>query len=157
MDEYQLVNPDGTDTNWVYPLKGADGDVRWVWPLITYLEPKVEVINPFILHRLVIDVEPVEGEEGAFRLRLSGGRDVSAEPVWEARDYIEAVGTVDHCYHPNEIAADLFSKLVSLRMAEDAGVADDEGEADEWEDIRGAAEKIRPWADENFKPAPAPE
>ena len=148
LTRHQLVNPDGTDTSWVFPLRDeAGGDkVRWVWPLIIVLDPDVQVMHPFNLQQLLIDVDPVEGEENVFRARVTGDGSASARALHEVEAYTAALGTDQNAYHPNEISAHLFAQIVTTRWAQENGLAPGR-DADVPEAKEGKLEAFGDWAD----------
>jgi hypothetical protein len=148
----QLVNPDGIDTNWVFPLKDdnhPNGEPRWIWPLVIFADPDAKSLHQMSMVALELE----QARPGAavapdtFKLKL----DASGEPVHQSLPdvdaYVHAVRTRQNLYHPNEAAADMMARLV---------IADGFGKAAAQDDQQMAP--VRDWARATFgsKDGPKP-
>lgn len=108
-----VVNPDGADTGWVYPLKSENGKVRWIWPLLILNGPggKTEAM-PQDFQLVAINV--VETGKG-FKVQTLADGKPDFHPVAEVPEYARAFPTLDETYHPNEIVADLIASYIAQR------------------------------------------
>ncbi len=106
--ERRVVNPDGPGLGWAFPVPDQ-GQTRWIRPdlLISALD------HP----RMPQDFQPIAVDlvekDGAFALDL----DAKGQPKFESLDglaaYKDAFPGVEENFHPNEIAAVLFSGWVT--------------------------------------------
>jgi hypothetical protein len=141
----QLVNPDGIDTRWVFPVRSdsqPNVKPRWIWPLVIFSDTDATSLRQMTF--IALDLEPTDSnaaEPESFKVKS----DVSDEPVREplagVGAYVRAVRTRHSLYHPNEAAADLMARLV---IAEALG----QGAVTDAKDM----EPVRAWAKETFGP-----
>jgi hypothetical protein len=142
--ERQLLNPDGPDIRWIYPVKDGAGK-RWIWPLVILREPKASMKMPqdFLLVGVAL-----EEADGAFKVAEDPKTHVpKLENLGDMEDLLRRFPNPGELYHPNEIAADWIAEVI-------------------WEDLTGATvdasdpeqavahrrvEKIRAWARENLR------
>ena len=108
MLEQQLINPDGTNIEWIYPVK-AEGKKMWILPVVTWSEGKQLKIMPFDFRMTAITVKQsnnkwkiAEEENGRPQMK-----DLAAY-----NDYINAFPGVNSHYHPNEIIADMIVTMM---------------------------------------------
>lgn len=110
----QLLNPDGLDLHWVYPLRGADG-VRWLWPLVLFAEHKDKDANRY---RMPDDFRQVvvrlEGSPAHFRVAREPSGGPSIQSVHDDLEYSRRFSVTATPYHPNEIAANLFEQVYMI-------------------------------------------
>ena len=105
----QVVNPDGTDCGWVFPIR-ENGSTRWIWPLMAYVERDPAVA--FSIRDIGIIGVDVRQDGEVFRVKTTDrGRPIFRN-LAEERAYIEMLGSADNAYHPNEAAAEAFAAIV---------------------------------------------
>jgi hypothetical protein len=139
----QLVNPDGIDTLWVFPVKDeahADAKPQWICPLVIFPDPETTTLRRMSF--VALELEPSDAEAPApdtFKLKL----DASGEPVHRSLPsvaaYVRSIRTRQNLYHPNEAAADLMARLAIADALDQAGAAD-----------ANELEPVRSWAKETF-------
>jgi len=99
-----VVNPDGADTCWVYPVRTA-GKVQWIWPILILNGPGGSATRmPQDFQLVAVNVE--ETAKGFQAKTLPDGKP-DFHPNAELPAYAGAFPTLDETYHPNEIAADM--------------------------------------------------
>jgi hypothetical protein len=110
LSEHQLLDPDGADQNWVFPIKEGD-KTRWIWPLIVLEDGQAPTGPSFAdARQLAIELEPT-GDD-TFRVKTAAnGRLVSRSLMLEMR-YASHFSPSRNLYHPNEISADLFARVI---------------------------------------------
>jgi hypothetical protein len=115
LTDRQLINPDGTVCDWIFPLT-EDGKQTFVLPLIAFKEP-----NPTDLRHgidmIAVTVEPTK--EGYKAVLGTDGNPV-VRPLREVEAYASGPGSEPNNYHPNEIIADRFAELVMMDDLVDA-------------------------------------
>jgi hypothetical protein len=113
---HQIVNPDGIDAVWAFPL--------YQGPSVSWIQPQV-VLNS----QEPVPAMPGDFDEVAYPLVKSGdsfsyqkGADGEPlhQPLHDVAPYIKAFAPSDEIFHPNEIAASLFSLLVLHDLTHDS-------------------------------------
>jgi len=107
MRAHQLMNPDGTDVTWIYPLR-RNGAVRWILPLVVFAEGAEPKRMPQDMRMIAVTVQ---GGDGRFHV-TAGGDGTGA--LAKVPEYAERFFGISSIYHPNEIAADYASTLFVL-------------------------------------------
>ena len=103
---HQLLDPDGVDTHWVFPLKSG-GQIRWILPLTVLPDAGARLGQ---MRKVAVDVEPAEGD--AFRVKVDPSGMPYMQDLASLSDYTHRFLPAHSVYHPNEIAADLFARMV---------------------------------------------
>jgi hypothetical protein len=139
----QLVNPDGTVCDWVFPLT-ENGQARFVLPLIAFNEP-----NPTSLRgdigTIAVTVEP-DGD--GFKPVLDGNGNPVVRPLNDVPEYLRGTGAERNNYHPNEITADRFAELVVIDdLIDKAQLASD---PDRSAKMEAKLKPTRDWASKAF-------
>ncbi|MDQ2730675.1 MAG: hypothetical protein M3Y56_03365 [Armatimonadota bacterium] len=108
LQDRQVLNPDGTDIRWIYPIVAA-GTTRWIWPLI------ILPGNPNVYSLYAIQAVAVEGvmEGDTFRPTLDPNQKPVLNKLSDVTEYVSAFEPATEIFHPNEIEADLFSWMVT--------------------------------------------
>jgi len=105
----QLVNPDGTVCDWVYPLT-EDGHKTFILPLIAF-----DDANPANLREGIsmigVTMEPA-GD--GFKPMIGADGNPLVRQLNDVPGYRDGPGAEQDNYHPNEITADRFSQLVVI-------------------------------------------
>lgn len=116
-----VVNPDGTDTGWVYPLKQENGKVQWIWPLLILngAEGNTERM-PQDFELVAIHV--AETATG-FKVQTKVDGSPDFQPIANTREYVAAFPTEYETYHPNEIAAEMIASYIAQQSMFPKGVA----------------------------------
>jgi len=107
MQAHQLMNPDGSDVTWIYPLR-RNGAVRWILPLVAFAEGAEPKRMPHDMRMIAVTVQ---GGDGRFRVTAGGD---GTEALAKVPEYAERFIGISSIYHPNEIAADYASTLFVL-------------------------------------------
>lgn len=137
---HHIVNPDGVDVGWVWPVPGTQ---RVIWPLVILAGESPQPAMPDDFRMVGVELE---ADSGGYR--VAGGQDgapqyrqLSEEPAYSAR-----FAGVSSLYHPNEIAADALSELVLWDSLVDHAQAPPAQQAA----IEGRARTLREWARKTF-------
>lgn len=106
--ERRVVNPDGPGLGWAFPVPD-NGHIRWIRPDL--------LIGELDHPRMPQDFQPIAVDliekDGAFALELDAKGQPKFEPLDGVAAYRQAFPGVDENFHPNEIAAVLFSGWVT--------------------------------------------
>jgi hypothetical protein len=110
--QHQIVNPDGVDVNWVFPIK--DGDTtRWIWPLIVFGDVDDANKATFAdMQMVAIDLEAMG--DNSFKAKVGAGGKPVMKELMSVAEYVSVFRPSRNIYHPNEAAADLFAKIVVI-------------------------------------------
>lgn len=109
---HQIVNPDGVDVNWVFPIKEGS-NVRWIWPLIVFGAGDDPAKVTFAdMQMVAIELEPAG--ENSFEAKIGPDGKPVMQDLLAVPDYVSVFKPSRNIYHPNEAAADLFAKVVIL-------------------------------------------
>jgi hypothetical protein len=103
----QLINPDGTVCDWVYPLTGG-GQKSYILPLIAFGKPDPTDMRS-AMGTIAVTVEPV-GD--GFKAVLGADGNPIVHRLDDVEEYRQGPGAERDNYHPNEIMADRFSQLI---------------------------------------------
>jgi hypothetical protein len=110
LTEHQMLDPDATDQNWVFPIPEAKG-TRWIWPLMV-LEDSQGLSGPSFKDARQIAVELESTGDDAFKVKLApNGRLIERGLMNEVR-YVSRLSPSRSPYHPNEASADLFARII---------------------------------------------
>ena len=111
--QHQIVNPDAVDLGWVYPspVQGT----TYLWPRVI-LRPKVRVAKmPQDMQKIVVLLEKDGDGFSILRKERTGApqtRSLTVKTDAGVAAYLARFVDSRHAYHPNEISADLFSRVV---------------------------------------------
>jgi hypothetical protein len=110
--QHQLVNPDGVDVNWVFPIK--DGDTtRWIWPLVVFGDVDDANKATFAdMQMVAIDLEAMG--VNSFKAKVGADGKPVMHELMSLAEYVSVFWPSQNIYHPNEAAADLFAKIVVI-------------------------------------------
>ena len=106
--EKRVVNPDGPDLAWAFPIH-ANGGTRWIRPDLQLGElehPRM----PQDFQMIAVDLDE---KGGAFTLARDAKGNPEVENLSSLKDYESAFADVGEDFHPNEIAAVLLSGWVT--------------------------------------------
>jgi hypothetical protein len=119
---HQLVNPDGLDGYWVFPVRTGE-TTTWIWPTLVLVESwgmrRLLGVPSMSRDMRMIAVELVPGEDG-FSMRL----DANGQPVFRRllsfQEYRKEFPFAVAPYHPAEIAAEGFARIVTSSLVREA-------------------------------------
>ncbi len=111
LEKHHLVNPDGPDCRWVFPI-GTTVDRRYILPLLVFAEG--EGLKRMPQDFRLIAVELV-GSDGRFAPKLDTDGRPAYRNLHEVSEYRKIFPTTGNIYHPNEACASIFT---TLAMAE---------------------------------------
>jgi hypothetical protein len=107
LTDRQLINPDGTVCDWIYPLT-ENGKPSYMLPLIAFDDP-----NPTDLrHGIGMIAVTMEKTPDGFKPAIGTDGNPVVRPLSDVTQYMQGPGSESDNYHPNEIAADRFAELV---------------------------------------------
>ena len=149
LHQRQLENPDGIACDWVMPVAGDDGRPAYVLPLIAFDRPDPPQMIPS-LTMIAVDVEPVAGQPGVFRPVAGGDGTPKVRPLAEVDGYTAVAGAGGNNYHPNEICADAFARLVAVDDFTDPKQLADRLGPDRAKKLEASNKPIRDWAKAAF-------
>lgn len=109
--QHQIVNPDGVDINWVFPITEG-GATHWIWPLIVFGTDDPAHASFDQMQMVAVDLEFVG--ENSFKARIGPNGKPQMQDLMAVGDYVSQFRPSSNIYHPNEAAADLFAKVVIL-------------------------------------------
>ena len=109
LDARQLVNPDGTVCDWVLPVT-EHGRAATLLPLVAFDTDRPRTMRGD-MGTIAVTLEPT-GTDGEYRAVAGAGGDPVVRPLDGVTAYTAVAGRGGDNYHPNEIAADAFSRLV---------------------------------------------
>jgi hypothetical protein len=144
LEKHHLVNPDGPDCCWVFPI-GSAADRRYMQPLLVFAEGDGLKRIPHDFRMIAVELV---GEDGRFAPRL----DADGRPVYqdlhEVSEYRKMFPTTGNIYHPNEVCASLFTTLAMahLRARQSGSRTVQKG---------GVPEPVRKWFSENLGAIPS--
>lgn len=110
MRSHQLMNPDGTDVSWVYPVRNG-GTVRWILPLVVFSDGGGPKRMPKDFRMIAVTLR---GKGGRFHVTEGGDGGESLRALDAVPEYAQKFSGISGIYHPNEIAADFVSTLFAL-------------------------------------------
>ena len=109
LTDRQLVNPDGTVCDWIFPLT-ENGKPTYVLPLIAF-----ENANPTDLRQGMTTIAvTMEKTPDGFKPATGADGKPIVRPLAQVTQYMQGPGSESDNYHPNEIAADRFAELVVI-------------------------------------------
>jgi hypothetical protein len=140
----QIVNPDGVDVGWAFPVKEG-GAESYVQPLVILREAAgvPQMPRDFLMVGVALD-----RKEASFAPRLDADGKPSLRPLAEIASYRAAFGRVFANFHPHETFAEMFS---AMAMRDHLDPKRPSGGAAEEADFA----KVRDWSRKRFAAAPA--
>jgi hypothetical protein len=107
LEKHNLVNPDGTDCCWIFPVRQGENTI-YIRPLLVFAEGQG-------LKRMGRDFRMIAVEldksDGRFRPKLADdGRPVFRN-LFEVPEYRKVFPTTGNIYHPNEACASVFTQI----------------------------------------------
>lgn len=106
LESLQIVNPDATDLRWVFPIETDDGR-QWIWPRVLLTEEKDPALSSMASAAVMLD-----RKGGAFEVRVTDAGEPDWRPLRKLTAYTKHFSNVRSVFHPNEISASLFSRIV---------------------------------------------
>lgn len=110
--QHEIVNPDGVDDRWVFPIKKGD-QTRWIWPLIVLNDEATAQNATFASMRMVaVDIEPAKGN--GFKVKSDSAGKPQMRDLMQEAQYVQVFAPSMNIYHPNEAEADLFARITII-------------------------------------------
>ena len=120
--EHQVVNPDARHPYWVYQVRTADGS-EWIWPTVVLGQSR-GVRRLLGVPSLARDIRMVAvglaRTENSFLLRLDAAGMPMVRRLLSFQEYRAAFPFSMAPYHPDEIAAEGFARVVIAELAQKA-------------------------------------
>jgi hypothetical protein len=108
LTSHHVVNPDGADCCWVFPIRNGEG-TNYIWPLVIFREGEGLKRMPRDFRMVAIELDKTEK---GFRVRV----DEDGKPVFRnllrVPEYRKAFAPSRNIYHPHEASADMFAMIV---------------------------------------------
>jgi len=108
LEKHHLVNPDGVDCCWVFPIQQGER-TTYIWPLVVFAEGQglKRMPNDFRM----IAVELIKSD-GRFRTRVAKDGKPMFRNLLEVPEYRKVFPSTGNIYHPNEACASVFAQIV---------------------------------------------
>ncbi len=110
--KHQLVNPDGISCVWAFPVT-TDGKTELIQPQVLLGGNKAVPRMPADFDVVALSVEK-HGEAYDYMRKADGGH--RSAPLESISAYIDAFAPSNENFHPNEICAELFSRMVTIDL-----------------------------------------
>jgi hypothetical protein len=149
LTERQLINPDGTVYDWVYPIT-ENGKQVYILPMLMFVDPTATGLTTG-MDTVAIYME--KNADGSFKPSLDGTGTPVNKPLAEVSAYMEGPGAEQNNYHPNEIIADRFAELFLFDDLIDAALKTKITGGAPADKIEDRMKPIRDWAKPAFAAA----
>ncbi|XXF78848.1 hypothetical protein P2318_03550 [Myxococcaceae bacterium GXIMD 01537] len=113
LEARHVLNPDGTDTRWIYPVTEG-GKKRWVWPLLLLTRTEEPIMGRDFQLAAVALKKTAKG----FEVETGPDGEPLRENLMSLASLVERFPDRGNLYHPNEISASVLSNLVLLEAQE---------------------------------------
>lgn len=139
---HQIVNPDGVDVLWVWPVPGTS---RVIWPRVILAgeNPMPSMPEDFMM----VGVELAESAS-TYRVVMDKKDVPRFHNLFDEPAFMEKFAGINSLYHPNEIAADYLAGLVLWDCMMDKNRVP----AQQFAAMEKKFGPIRLWAQSTFKP-----
>ena len=107
LEKHHLVNPDGPDCCWVFPI-GRDTDASYILPLVVFAEGEGLKRMPRDFRMVAVELL---ASDGRFTPRLDDDGKPVYQNLLEVPEYRKMFPSTGNIYHPNEACASLFTTL----------------------------------------------
>lgn len=114
MKEHQLINPDGVNVEWIYPVNN-----NWILPVVTWNEVsrnKNNMNEGDALRHMPGDFRmraiSVHKKNGAWKVTIAENGRPAMENLTKQESMLRAFPRVRGLYHPNEIAAEMIISMM---------------------------------------------
>jgi hypothetical protein len=115
---HRLTTPETLSATWIYPVRTGD-TVTWIWPTLVLGESRgirrLLGVPSLRGDMRMVAVELVQAD-GGFLLRLDSKGFPVVHRLVSFQEYRREFPLAAAPYHPNEIAAESFTRLVSMAM-----------------------------------------
>jgi len=142
--EHQVIDPDVQDGTWVYPVPAESGP-EWIWPAVVLGESR-GVRRLLGVPSLARDVRMVAvgvaRTDDAFALRVEPGGMPMMRRLLSFEEYRAGFPFSMAPFHPDEISAEGFARIVIAELRKVAGAAKPQAAA---EDSDPRTEQLRNW------------
>ena len=143
LEKHNLVNPDGTDCCWVFPIQQGENAI-YIRPLLVFAEG--QGLKRMGRDFRMIAVELVKSD-GHFRTRVAKDGKPVFRNLLEVPEYRKVFPSTGNIYHPNEACASVFARIV---MADPFTPKDNTAQA-RTEKINREPAHLRKWFAENLR------
>lgn len=108
LEKHHLVNPDGLDCCWVFPIQHRENTI-YIWPLLVFAEgPELKRMGRDFR---MIAVELIKSD-GHFRPKLADDDRPVFRNLFKVPEYRKVFPSTGNIYHPNEACASVFAQIV---------------------------------------------
>ena len=112
LQEHHLVNPDGPDCSWVFPI-GEGTERSFILPLVVFAEGEGLKRMPHDFRMIALEL--IESD-GRFRPKLGEDGKPLHQNLLEVAEYRQAFPSTSNIYHPNEACASMFTTLAMVEF-----------------------------------------
>lgn len=147
LEKHHLVNPDGTDCCWVFPIRQGD-TTSYIWPLVVFAEGEGLKRMPHDFRMIAVELV---GNDGRFRPKIAEDDKPIFRNLLEVTEYRRIFPSTGNIYHPNEASASLFTRIVMV----DSLTPKYNMSSARREQIDRTLGPLRKWFAENLKQEPA--
>jgi len=106
--KHQLTNPDAVICRWVLPIKEGDS-TRYLWPLLVFSEGDAYKRMPADIRIIAIFLTK---KDKGFAVQLANDDRPVFQNLLQTPEFRARFPLSSNIYHPNEIAADMFAKII---------------------------------------------
>jgi len=142
LEPRNVVNPDGTDARWVYPVT-QNGQTRWVWPLVILKDLEGTTLSRN-LRKVAVALKDTPG---GFQVETAPDGTPRMEELGSLPSLTQRFPDRGDLYHPNEIASSFFATLVTVESLYAEGQFPKEAR----EKLLKRWEPFRSWLRENLR------
>ena len=147
LEKHHLVNPDGPDCCWVFPI-GQGTDAGYILLLVVFAEGEGLKRMPHDFRLIAVELL---GGDGRFRPKLGADGKPVYRNLLEVPEYRKVFPSTGNIYHPNEACASLFATLAM------ADFMNRQGNTSQGRTVRKdrVPEPLRKWFAENLGVTPS--
>ena len=139
LEKHHLVNPDGLDCCWIFPIQHRENTI-YIWPLLIFAEG--QGLKRMGSDFRMIAVELVKSD-GRFLTKLDeDGRPIFRN-LFEVSEYCEVFPSTGNIYHPNEACASVFTQIAMADSFNQARARPEKAEKE--------LARLRKWFAENLR------
>ena len=140
--QHQIVNPDGVDVQWVWPVPASS---RVIWPRVILDGESETPVMPDDFRMIGIELTTTDG---GYAVATEKNGTPKYRSLRDEPSYMQKFGNISSIYHPNEIAADYLANLALL----DCLIDKERVPKEQLAMVEKLYQPIRTWARSTFGP-----
>jgi hypothetical protein len=146
LDKYHLANPDAVDCRWVLPVKNGQA-TSYLWPVVVFSEGEGLKKMPNDFRMIAVSVTKSNNN---FSVQVSADGAPVSKDLQRVKEFRTLFPLTTYVFHPNEVAADMFGKLIVIDNFIPADVFPPEAK----EKLNQHLSLFRTWFKDNCKSGP---